>query len=124
MDGNYSFNLGGVQMRELIQKLLDSKLSSLQIAKETGVPQSTIYRIRNKERSLDNLTLKNAELLSEFAEILFNSEDDEKQNLLVKRASIKGMLANLEMSNEEAQKLEEELHDIEVNLDELTDNML
>jgi len=119
MDGNYSFNLGGVQMRELIQKLLDSKLSSLQIAKETGVPQSTIYRMRSKERSLDNLTLKNAELLSEFAEILFNSEDDEKQNLLVKRASIKGMLANLEMSNEEAQKLEEELHDIEVNLDEL-----
>lgn len=63
MDGNYSFNLGGVQMRELIQKLLDSKLSSLQIAKETGVPQSTIYRMRSKERSLDNLSLKNAELL-------------------------------------------------------------
>lgn len=106
-------------MRELIQKLLDSDLSSLHISKQTGVPQSTIYRMRNKERSLDNLTLKNAELLSEFAEILFNSENDERQNLLVKRASIKGMLTNLEMSNEEAQKLEEELHDIEGNLDEL-----
>lgn len=119
MDGNYSFNLGGVQMRELIQKLLDSKLSSLQIAKETGVPQSTIYRMRSKERSLDNLTLKNAELLYEFASIVLSNEDDRRRNLLVQRASIKGMLANLDMSNEESQKLEEELHDIEVNLDEL-----
>ncbi len=107
-------------MRELIQKLFDSDLSSLHIAKQTGVPQSTIYRIRKNERSLDNLTLKNAELLSEFAEIIFNSEDDERQNLLVKRASIKGMLANLEISNEESQKLEEELHDIEGKLNELS----
>lgn len=119
MDGNYSFNLGGVQMRELIQKLLDSDLSSLHIAKQTGVPQSTIYRIRKNERSLDNLTLKNAELLYEFASIVLSNEDDRRRNLLVQRASIKGMLANLGMSNEEAQKLEEELHDIEGNLDGL-----
>jgi len=53
-------------MREIIQNLLDSELSSLHIAKQTGVTQSTIYRIRTKSRSLDNLSLKNAELLYQF----------------------------------------------------------
>jgi|GEM_PF-716589 len=106
-------------MREQIQKLLDSNLSSLHIAKQTDVQQSTIYRLRKGERSLDNLGLKQAEKLYEFASIIFNSEDDEKQNLLVKRASIMGMLQNIEMSNNEAQKLEEELHDIEGQLNKI-----
>ena len=106
-------------MREQIQKLLDSDLSSLHIAKQTNVQQSTIYRLRKGERSLDNLGLKQAEKLYEFATILFNTEDDEKQNLLVKRASIMGMLQNLEMNHEESQKLEEELHDIEAKLEEI-----
>ncbi|SGT58964.1 DNA-binding protein [Staphylococcus aureus] len=35
-------------MRNQIQKLLDSDLSSLQISKQTGVPQSTIHRMRKK----------------------------------------------------------------------------
>lgn len=103
-------------MRDQIQKLLDSDLSSLHIAKQTNVEQSTIYRLRKGERSLDNLGLSKAEKLYEFATALFNSEDDEKQNLLVKRASIMGMLQNLEMNHEESQKLEEELHDIEGKL--------
>lgn len=50
-------------MRNQIQKLLDSDLSSLHISKQTGVPQSTIHRMRKNERSLDNMSLKNAELL-------------------------------------------------------------
>lgn len=50
----------------------------------------------------------------------FNSEDDEKQNLLVKHASVMGMLQNLEMNSDEAQKLEEELHDIEGRLKEIS----
>lgn len=55
---------GGVyKMRNQIQKLLDSDLSSLHISKQTGVPQSTIHRMRKNERSLDNMSLKNAELL-------------------------------------------------------------
>ncbi|MHB7942429.1 DNA-binding protein [Staphylococcus capitis] len=48
-------------MREEINKLLKSNLSSNHIAKETGVQQSTIYRLRSGERSLDNLGLKQAE---------------------------------------------------------------
>lgn len=106
-------------MREQIQKLLDSDLSSLHIAKQTDVEQSTIYRLRKGERSLDNLGLSKVEKLYEFATILFNSEDDEKQNLLVKRASIMGMLANLEMTDEESDKLNEELHDIEWKLSDI-----
>lgn len=106
-------------MRDQIQKLLDSDLSSLHIAKQTNVEQSTIYRLRKGERSLDNLGLSKAEKIYEFATILFNSEDDDKQNLLVKRASIMGMLQNLEMTNEESQKLEEELHGIEGKLNDI-----
>lgn len=49
-------------MRNQIQKLLDSDLSSLHISKQTGVPQSTIHRMRKNERSLDNMSLKNAEI--------------------------------------------------------------
>lgn len=107
-------------MRKQIQKLLNSDLSSLHIAKQTSVEQSTIYRLRKGERSLDNLGLSKAEKLYEFASILFNSENDERQSLLVKRASIMGMLQNLEMSHEESQKLEEEQHDIEARLKEIS----
>ncbi|HFV7688159.1 TPA: DNA-binding protein [Staphylococcus aureus] len=61
-------------MRNQIQKLLDSDLSSLQISKQTGVPQSTIHRMR-KKRSLDNMSLKNAELLYKFANGIFSDEN-------------------------------------------------
>ena len=53
-------------MRETIQKLLDSELSSLHIAKQTGIEQSTIYRIRTGERTLDNLGFSKAERLYDY----------------------------------------------------------
>ncbi|HDZ7947866.1 TPA: DNA-binding protein, partial [Staphylococcus aureus] len=56
-------------------KLLDSDLSSLHISKQTGVPQSTIHRMRKNERSLDNMSLKNAELLYKFANGIFSNEN-------------------------------------------------
>ncbi|EHJ07957.1 hypothetical protein [Staphylococcus simiae] len=65
-------------MREIIQKLFDSELSSLYISKQTGVPQSTIYRMRTGDRSLDNLSLKNAEILSKFAKDVFDKEIEHK----------------------------------------------
>ena len=40
---------GVYKMRNQIQKLLDSDLSSLHISKQTGVPQSTIHRMRKKK---------------------------------------------------------------------------
>ena len=67
---------GGVyKMRNQIQKLLDSDLSSLHISKQTGVPQSTIHRMRKNERSLDNMSLKNAEILYKFANGICIDED-------------------------------------------------
>ncbi|HEI8010838.1 TPA: DNA-binding protein [Staphylococcus aureus] len=45
------------------------------ISKQTGVPQSTIHRMRKNERSLDNMSLKNAELLYKFANGIFSDED-------------------------------------------------
>ena len=50
-------------MRNEIQKLLDSNLSSNKIATLSGVDQSTIHRIRKGERNLDNITLVKAEKL-------------------------------------------------------------
>ncbi|EZT31558.1 TPA: DNA-binding protein [Staphylococcus aureus] len=54
-------------MREEINKLLNCDLSSNHIATETGVQQSTIYRLRTGERSLDNLGLKQCEKLYKYA---------------------------------------------------------
>ncbi|MGW9918476.1 IS30 family transposase [Staphylococcus hominis] len=106
-------------MRKEIEKLLSSDLSSLHIAKQTEVQQSTIYRLRSRERSLDNLGLKQCEKLYDFSKILFNSEEDQKQHLLVKRASLMGMLQNLELNEEEREKLEKEKSEIENKLDKL-----
>ncbi|CXT55010.1 DNA-binding protein [Staphylococcus aureus] len=103
-------------MRKLIRKLFDSDLSSLHISKQTGVPQSTIHRMRKNERSLDNMSLKNAEILYNFAIDIFNDEDNKRQSLLIKRASIIGMLQNLELTPEERHELENELNDIELKL--------
>ncbi len=103
-------------MRELIQKLFDSDLSSLHISKQTGVPQSTVHKMRKKERSLNNMSLKNAELLYNFAIDVFSDEANKRQNLLIKRASIMGMLQNLELTSEERHELENELSDIELKL--------
>lgn len=50
-----------------IERLLDSDLSSSYISKNTGVEQSTIYRLRKGERNLENLGLKQCERLNRFA---------------------------------------------------------
>ncbi|MEB7508387.1 hypothetical protein [Staphylococcus xylosus] len=54
-------------MKELIQKLLDSDISSYKIGKETGVSNSIIQRLRSGNRSIGNLTLDTAEKLYEYA---------------------------------------------------------
>jgi len=61
-------NKKGINMRENIKKLIDSGIPALQVSKATGIPQNTVYRIFKGEASLDNITLKNAELLNKFYE--------------------------------------------------------
>lgn len=62
-------------MRKTIEKLLNSNLSSNHIATKTGISQSTISRIRSGERTIDNLTLKNAEKLYEYQKEIENMKN-------------------------------------------------
>lgn len=53
-------------MRKDIQKLLNSSISANQIERDTKVSKAIISKLRNKQRSLDDITLKTAEKLSEY----------------------------------------------------------
>lgn len=59
-------------MKDEIQKLLDSDISSYKIGKEAGVSNSVIQRLRNGERTIGNLTLDTAEKLYEYAKAHLN----------------------------------------------------
>lgn len=53
-------------MRDNIIKLINSGITAHKVAKETGLPRNTVYRIFRGEAELDNITLKNAEVLSDY----------------------------------------------------------
>ncbi|WP_301419802.1 hypothetical protein [Mammaliicoccus lentus] len=53
-------------MRKQIKKLLKSDVTGYRIAKKTGLGESLVSNLRNGKRSLDDLSLKSAELLVEF----------------------------------------------------------
>ncbi|MDK7284466.1 MAG: DNA-binding protein [Lactobacillus crispatus] len=54
-------------MRKTIEKLLKSDISGYRIYKETGISQSRISDLRNRHRTLDNLSFANAEKLYNYA---------------------------------------------------------
>lgn len=57
-----------VEMRRGIKKVIKNKgLTTMAISKGADVSYSTVYRIRNGEYDLDNLTLKNCERLYQYA---------------------------------------------------------
>ena len=62
-------------MRNQIQKLLDSDLSSLHISKTNRSATKHNTQNEKNERSLDNMSLKNAELLYKFANGIFSDEN-------------------------------------------------
>lgn len=51
----------------LVVKLLNSDISSYQIGKAIGVSSGNISRLKNKKRKIENLNVKTAYLLSEYA---------------------------------------------------------
>lgn len=53
-------------IKKSIKRLLDSSISGYEISKKTGVAESVISNLRNKKREIENLSLKNAELLYSF----------------------------------------------------------
>lgn len=57
-------------MREQIEKLLNSKISTSAIAKGAGVPWSTVADLRKGKTSVDKMALLTAEKLNDFAEEL------------------------------------------------------
>ena len=57
-------------MREQIEKLLNSDISTSAIAKGAGVPWSTVADIRKGKTSIDKMALLTAERLYDFAEAL------------------------------------------------------
>lgn len=64
-------------MRKNIEQLINSGLSAYKVSKETGIPNNTVVRIFKGEASIDNITLKNAEKLSNYWEELDMTKDME-----------------------------------------------
>lgn len=54
-------------MRETIESLLKSDITAYQIGKDLGMQPVIIQRYMKGERKLDNMTLKTAEKLYEYA---------------------------------------------------------
>ena len=57
-------------MREQIEKLLNSEISTSAISKGTGVPWSTVADLRKGKTSMDKMALLTAEKLYDLAEEL------------------------------------------------------
>lgn len=53
-------------MRKNIEKLIASGITAYRVSKETGIPLNTATRIFSGEANLDNITLKNAEILNNY----------------------------------------------------------
>lgn len=51
-----------------IQELIDSDLSAYELAKHVSISRTTILQLRNKEKDIESLTLKNAKKLQDFWE--------------------------------------------------------
>lgn len=65
-------------MRKQIENLLKSDVTGYRIAKKTGLGESLVSNLRNGKRSLDDLSLKSAELLVEFKQNWDNYQNAEQ----------------------------------------------
>ncbi len=53
-------------MRKNIETLIASGVTAYKVSKETDIPKNTAYRIFKGEASLDNISLRNAEILNDY----------------------------------------------------------
>lgn len=53
-------------MRNNIINLINSGITAHTVAVDTGIPRNTVYRIFSGEAKMDNVTLKNAEILNDY----------------------------------------------------------
>lgn len=63
------------ELRKNIQALINSNFTAYRISKETGISLSVVQKILNGSSKLDNISLRTAEILSEYwIEKLSNSD--------------------------------------------------
>ena len=55
-------------IRKNIEALLESGITAHAVSKATGIPRNSVYKLYKGISSIDNITLRNAELMSEFYE--------------------------------------------------------
>jgi len=55
-------------LRDLVEWLLESKITGCEIERQTGVARSTISQLRTKQAALDNIPLIRIERLAIYAE--------------------------------------------------------
>ena len=55
-------------MRESIENLIKSDITAYRISKDTGISLSVVQKILNGTSNLNNVSLKNAEILSAYWE--------------------------------------------------------
>lgn len=67
------------KIREKVTKVLESGISSYEIAKETGIQISSLSKYRNSKYSLDNMTLSIAEKLAGFYDKAHKREEFAKK---------------------------------------------
>lgn len=86
-----------MEIKQKIEILLNSNLSGYAIAKESGVPQSTINKLMNEQIEIENLSLSNAQKLVDLYDERINSVElpEEYQNIRdVLRYEFKEILEN------------------------------
>lgn len=63
-----------INIKETVQKLLDSDVSGYRIAKESGITTGQIKKLRNKVTIINEVTVKNAQKLIYFYEVVENKK--------------------------------------------------
>lgn len=65
-----------------IQELIDSDLSAYELAKHVSISRTTILQLRNEEKDIESLTLKNAKKLQDFWEEYNKMSEEKVKNYL------------------------------------------
>ncbi|MFV5900244.1 hypothetical protein ACLIJT_00410 [Staphylococcus gallinarum] len=102
-------------MKEVIQKLLDSDISSYKIGKETGISNSIIQRLRNGERTIGNLTLDTAETLYKYAKGVLKVEEREKEIIMQHLSDLLPIMEETS-DNETKNRIDEKIIELMNNL--------
>lgn len=74
------YKMRGQIMRESITALINSDITAYRISKDTGIAVSVIQKILDGTSNLDNISLKNAEILATYWEESKHSQANDELN--------------------------------------------